>query len=190
MTFHSFVSNIDIPKYAEGERETFLADFQSSEVNSRFSGRTLNKIGREMNAQTEILFSTMLSNREEVKVEGGMCDIRQCSRYKVEDILRCTATTPFILAVKVPLTTQAGSKLKKMRSSQKKLSGAWGTKWMAKMSKEEYVLLKCNLIKSEDHRSIKDGKVTTIDFDTWYENNRFLLLALAMASIIEGCRVR
>jgi len=189
MTFHSFVSNIDVPKYAEGERETFLADFQS-EVNSRFSGRTLNKIGREMNAQTEILFNTVLSNRKEVKVEGGMCDIRQCSRNKVEDILRCTATTPFILAVKVPLTTQAGSKLKKIRSSRKKLSGAWGAKWMAKMNNEEYVLLKCNLIKNEDHRSIKDGKVTTIDFDTWYENNRFLLLALAMASIIEGCRVR
>ncbi len=53
-------------------------------------------------------------------------------------------------------------KLKKIRSSQKKLSGAWGAKWMAKMNKEEYVLLKCNLIENEDHRSIKDGKVTTI----------------------------
>jgi len=163
MTFHSFVSNIDIPKYSEGERETFLAEFQS-EVNSRFSGIKLNKIGKEMNDQTEILFNTVLSNREEVKVERGLCDFRQCSRYKVEDILRCTATTPFILVVKLSLTTQAGSKLKKIRSSQKKLLGAWGTKWMVKMNKEEYVLLKCNLIENEDHRSIIDGKVKTIDF--------------------------
>ena len=53
-----------------------------------------------------------------------------------------------------------------------KLPGAWGTKWMAKMNKEEYVLLKCNLIQNEDHVSIKDGKVTTVDFNAWYENNR------------------
>ena len=64
MTFHSFVNNVDIPKYDEGERETFLSDFQS-EVNARFSGIKSNK-----NVKTRLFKDSKLDLKKHKPLEN------------------------------------------------------------------------------------------------------------------------
>ncbi len=174
-TFHMKGAECDIPEYADDVREKFIADFQS-EVSTRFSGRQTNRYQERVNARTEEIFNTLLDScgcEEEIKVsKGGMNDIRQCSRYRLEDILRCTTTKPLILCVKASLTTKNKSQLKAIKNAQAKMSrGAFGTKWMTKMNNEEYILLKCNLIRNDYHVRIKESTVTTLEFKNSYHNN-------------------
>lgn len=164
-------------EYNEEEQDQFVAGF-SSEVNARFSGRQTSSRKKEINDQTRNAFNSKLlgstGGGDGEEERAPLFDIRQYSRYQVENIIGCTETTPLVLLVKSSIATERGSQFKNIRRKQKKKfpGTQWGDKWVGKMNGEEYFVLKCQLMGNNDHGSIMNRTVTSEEFYSWFNEGR------------------
>jgi|SaaInl74LU_5_DNA_1037368.scaffolds.fasta_scaffold09544_2 hypothetical protein len=171
---------IDVPNYSAKERAKFVDNF-TAEVNNKFSGRQTNKKQKVENDHMARVFEKLMAGGSinDDGVPGGIAEIRHCSRYKVEDIIRQSPPVgsekkhSFILAIHNSIVKERNSPLKKtVQKKQKQIPGSWKSGYERRLNNEMYIFFKCHLVPNEVNDAINKCEMSYNDFMSAYDDGR------------------